>query len=69
MKMKLYYIMLGALLGSVTVLLMSILNLILISYIGYSFMSVSSLGIGIYLPSVVILILIPIVLCLSSKLE
>ena len=41
MKTKLYYIVLGALLGFVTVLLIliSILNLILINYIGYSFVS------------------------------
>ena len=69
MKMKLYYMLLGALLGAVSVLLISILNLISISCIGYSFMSVNSLGIGICLPLVVILILVPIVLCLYLKLE
>ena len=67
MMIKLYYILLGALLGSATVLVMSILNLILISYIGCSYMSLSSSAIGICLPSVLILILTPIVFGLSLK--
>ena len=37
MMTRLYYMLLGVLLGSVTVLVMSILNLILISYIGIMF--------------------------------
>jgi hypothetical protein len=41
MRTKLYYITLGALLGSLTVLAMSMLNILLISYIGCSFMSLS----------------------------
>ena len=67
MMIKLYYILLGALLGSVTVLAMSILNLILISYIGCSYMSINSSVIGICLPSVLMLVLTPVVLCLSLK--
>ena len=51
--------LLGALLGSVTVLVMSILSLILISYIGCSYMSISSSVTGICLASVLILVLIP----------
>jgi hypothetical protein len=46
---------------------MSILNLILISYIGCSYMSLSSSVIGICLPSVLILVIIPIVFGLSLK--
>jgi hypothetical protein len=67
MMIKLYYMLLGVLLGSVTVLVMSILNLILISYIGCSYMSISSSVTGICLPSVLMLVLTPVVLCLSLK--
>jgi hypothetical protein len=67
MKTKLYYIMLGALLGSLAVLAMSMLNILLISYIGCSFMSLSSSSIGISLASVMICILMPLVLILSLK--
>jgi hypothetical protein len=58
MMTKLYYMLLGVLLGSATVLAMSMLNLILISYIGYSYMSLNSSVIGIYLSLVLILVLI-----------
>jgi hypothetical protein len=64
---KLYYMLLGALLGSATALVMSILNLILISYIGCSYMSISSSGIGICLSLALILVITPVVLCLSLK--
>mgnify|MGYP006889009123 CR=1 FL=1 len=67
MKTKLYYTMLGALLGSLTVLAMSMLNILLINYIGCSFMSLSSSGIGISLASATICILMPPVLILSLK--
>jgi hypothetical protein len=46
MMTRLYYMLLGVLLGSATVLAMSMLNLILISYIGYSYMSLTSSVIG-----------------------
>jgi len=67
MLIRLYYIMLGALLGSLTVLAMSILNILLISYIGCFFMSLSSSGIGISLALAMICILMPPVLILSLK--
>ena len=60
MMTKLYYMLLGALLGLLTALVMSILNLILISYIGCSYMSVNSSVIGICLTSVLILVLTPV---------
>ena len=67
MMTRLYYMLLGVLLGSATVLAMSMLNLILISYIGYSYMSLNSSVIGICLTSVLILVLIPIVFGLLLK--
>ena len=57
MMIRLYYIMLGALLGLLTVLAMSMLNIFLISYIGCSFMSLNSSEIGISLALVAICIL------------
>jgi hypothetical protein len=67
MMIKLYYTLLGVLLGLLTALVMSILNLILISYIGCSYMSINSSVIGISLSSALILVLTPVVLCLSLK--
>ena len=67
MMIRLYYMLLGVLLGFVTVLVMSILNLILISYIGCSYMSINSSVIGISLSSALILVLTPVVLILLLK--
>ena len=67
MMTRLYYILLGVLLGLLTVLAMSILTLILISYIGCFYMSLNSSLTGICLTLVLILVLTPVVLILSLK--